>query len=135
MSLKIEKISRELEIKKQELELDQTETQAAQIELDKTADDFKKIHQERQELVRQWNEAIEAMGKRDEMIKAAGERFAMGKQKIREKQEKLLEENNHLNIHIQNNKELEQRIAKSARELEKFHAKFEEIKATIMYDI
>ena len=36
-----------------------TETQSKQIELDKTAEEFRRLHRERQELVRQWQESIE----------------------------------------------------------------------------
>lgn len=36
-----------------------------QIELDKTAEEFRKAHSERQELLRQWENTIEQMQKRD----------------------------------------------------------------------
>lgn len=39
-----------------------------QIELDKTADDFRRVHQERQEVIRQWENAIQQMEKRDQQI-------------------------------------------------------------------
>ena len=39
---------------KQLLEKEVTETQSKQIELDKTAEEFRRLHRERQELVRQW---------------------------------------------------------------------------------
>jgi coiled-coil domain-containing protein 39 len=52
-----------------------TETQAAQIELNKTAEDFKSLHKERQELVGQWEGAIEAMKRRDEAIQEAQDRL------------------------------------------------------------
>ena len=39
---------------KRDLEREATETQAKQVELDKTAEDFRVMHKERQDLVRQW---------------------------------------------------------------------------------
>lgn len=42
--------------------------QAAQIQLDRAAQDFRQLHQERQDLIRQWDEARDAMKSRDEAI-------------------------------------------------------------------
>lgn len=42
--------------------------QAAQIQLDRAAEDFRQLHQERQDLIRQWDEARDAMKSRDEAI-------------------------------------------------------------------
>lgn len=39
-----------------------------QIELDKTAEDFRRVHHERQELIKQWENTIEQMQKRDQEI-------------------------------------------------------------------
>lgn len=39
-----------------------------QIELDRTAEDFRRAHQERQEVIKQWENAIQQMQKRDEQI-------------------------------------------------------------------
>jgi hypothetical protein len=49
------------------------ETQAAQIQLDKAAEDFRALHAERQDLIRQWDEAMEAMRHRDHAIAVASE--------------------------------------------------------------
>lgn len=68
-----EKLNTEVQRKQGELENEVTETQAAQIELDKTAEDFRKLHRERQEFVRQWEHAIEAIKNRDGAIQQAGE--------------------------------------------------------------
>lgn len=39
-----------------------------QMELDKTAEHFRRVHQERQEVIRQWENAIQQMQKRDQQI-------------------------------------------------------------------
>ena len=46
-----------------------TITRAAQIELDKTAEEFKKLHGERNQLYLQWQETVENSLKRDQMIR------------------------------------------------------------------
>ena len=61
MNLNLERLTRNVSETQQALENQVTETQTAQIELDKTAVDFKKLHAERQELVLQWEQAIETM--------------------------------------------------------------------------
>ena len=64
------------------LEHEVTETQSKQIELDKTAEEFRRLHKERQELVRQWQESIETMRRRDDDIRRAGERYADAKAQL-----------------------------------------------------
>ncbi len=59
-----------------------TDTQACQIELDKTAEDFRNLHRERQGLILQFQKALEAMKQRDEAIQATAEKFAAGKAEI-----------------------------------------------------
>ena len=74
LTLQIEKLTERVSTTKRELEDEVTETQAKQIELDKTAEEFRKLHRERQDLVKQWEEAITTMQKRDVDIQKAQER-------------------------------------------------------------
>lgn len=120
LNLQIEKLSRNVLEKKKILEREITETQAAQIELDKTAEDFKNLHKERQDLIRQWEEAIQAMHRRDEAIKVAGEQFAEGKAWQVKRTEQLQDRAAFLNIEVQNNKEMENKIAQEERVLSKY---------------
>lgn len=62
--------------KANELEKEVTETQAAQIELDKTAEEFKRLHAERHQLYLQWQETVENSKKRDGLISETGEQYA-----------------------------------------------------------
>ncbi len=64
-------------ISKRDLEREATETQAKQVELDKTAEDFRQMHRERQDLVRQWQDSIEVVKERDVEIAKAAEDFAV----------------------------------------------------------
>lgn len=64
VTMQLEKLSTEALRKRHELASEVTETQAAQIELNKTAEDFRQLHAERQELVQQWDTAVAAMHRR-----------------------------------------------------------------------
>ena len=101
LTLQIEKLTERVTSTKTNLEDEVTETQAKQIELDKTAEEFRKLsvllfsicfaseylvqnrlirshlcsHRERQDLVKQWEDAIKSMQKRDVDIQKAQERF------------------------------------------------------------
>eukprot|EP00798_Chlamydomonas_sp_ICE-L_P017611 gene17611-23944_t len=84
LQLVLEKMSKAVVDKKGELEGEVAETQAAQIQLDKAAEDFRKLHAERQDLIRQWDDAMEAMQNRDAAIGMASEQFAEKKMELRE---------------------------------------------------
>ena len=58
--------------KKKQLNNEMIEAVTAQIELDKTAESFRKAHQEREELIEQWEQTINQMRRRDQdMLKCA----------------------------------------------------------------
>jgi chromosome segregation ATPase len=117
LNLQIEKLTVMTSDKNSELENEITETQAKQIELDKTAEAFRAMHHERQQLVRQWQESIEAMKRRDEEIQIASENFQEAKQVFQEKKESL-EENKHiLKRQEADNSELQSAISLIERQL------------------
>jgi len=76
MALNIEKLSREVQAQRVNLENEVTATQAAQVELDKTSDDFQQLHKDRQELMNQWEASLEAKKRRDESIEVVSKRLA-----------------------------------------------------------
>jgi chromosome segregation ATPase len=92
-----------------------TETQAKQIELDKTAEEFRALHRERQALVRQWQEAIEAMRRRDDDIANAGKQYAEGREELRGKREVLAENAARLKTAKAENVEAESRLTFAER--------------------
>lgn len=69
--------------KQAELEKEVTETQATQIELDKTAEEFKQLHEERHNHFTQWQDVSENIARRDQAIIEEGENFAAIKMKIK----------------------------------------------------
>eukprot|EP00164_Ancoracysta_twista_P002908 GFYU01003871.1.p1 GENE.GFYU01003871.1~~GFYU01003871.1.p1 ORF type:complete len:916 (-),score=421.15 GFYU01003871.1:163-2910(-) len=119
LNLVIEKVAKEVQEKKSKLEHEITETQAAQIELDKTAEDFRNLHKQRQDLLKQWGDALEAMQKRDEEIKAAGERFAQAKVHLREKEGEMSEKNKFVDQLKTDNKKVEVEISSAERAMVK----------------
>ncbi|XP_070262849.1 coiled-coil domain-containing protein 39 isoform X2 [Myotis yumanensis] len=68
LTLQLERLTLEGNQKRKVLDNETTETLSAQLELDKAAQDFRRIHNERQELIKQWESTIEQMKKRDRDI-------------------------------------------------------------------
>merc|ERR1711988_1117794 len=88
-ALQVERLTVVCNEKKAALDIEVTETQAAQIELDKTAEQFRALHEERQHLIKQWEDALAAMKLRDEPITEASYRFADLKKQVEGKDNEL----------------------------------------------
>ena len=67
-----------MEVNRKQTDLDReiTVTQTAQIELDKTSEEFKKEHDERHKLFEKWQDVTKIIAKRDQDINKIGENFA-----------------------------------------------------------
>ena len=107
LNLQIEKLTVEVTRKQNELEQEITETQTSQIELDKTAEEFRRQHDERHKLFEQWQEVTENIARRDQAIRNEGERFADIKMKINANKYALEERKKHLNDARGDNKKIE----------------------------
>lgn len=68
------------------------------------------LHKERQDLLGQWDDAVDAMRKRDTAIENANERFQNRKAMLSQRQEELDAQAQFLENEVANNKELEGRI-------------------------
>ena len=88
-ALQVERLTVVCNEKKLGLDKEVTETQAAQIELDKTAEQFRALHEERQHLIKQWEDALSAMKRRDEAITEASYKFADLKKQVEMKEKEL----------------------------------------------
>lgn len=117
LALALEKVAKDITETKAKLNDEITETQSAQIQLDKTAEDFKALHEERLELVRQWEDALETVKHRDVAIQAASERFATLKAALREAKSDLAEQEKFLKAEQANNRELDFNITVADREV------------------
>ena len=91
------------------VENEATETQAKQAELDRIAIDFKKFHEERQQLVERWQETIEEMKRRDIEINDAGERYATAKAERQKKADLIVTQQKRLKAQLSENKEVDSR--------------------------
>lgn len=119
LTLQIEKLTVEVARKANELEREVTETQAAQIELDKTAEEFKRLHSERHQLYLQWQETVENSRKRDELINETGEDYARAKDYLDKKKADLEDHKDKLKREKDNNIDLDAQVASQERTLTK----------------
>uniref|UniRef100_A0A2K6M075 Coiled-coil domain-containing protein 39 n=1 Tax=Rhinopithecus bieti TaxID=61621 RepID=A0A2K6M075_RHIBE len=117
LTLQLERLTLECNKKRKILDNELTETISAQLELDKAAQDFRKIHNERQELIKQWENTIEQMQKRDGDIDNCALELARIKQETREKEKLVKEKIKFLENEIGNNTEYEKRISVADRKL------------------
>uniref|UniRef100_A0A8B9QDS1 Coiled-coil domain-containing protein 39 n=1 Tax=Apteryx owenii TaxID=8824 RepID=A0A8B9QDS1_APTOW len=116
LTLQVEKLTVQANQKHRALDNELTETITAQIELDKTAEDFRRVHQERQEVIRQWENAIEQMQRRDQQIDHCTMLITEIKQEMREKEVVLKEKTSFLINETVNNVEYEKTISSAERE-------------------
>ena len=91
LNVAIERATKKVADTKGALEREVSETQAAQLELDRAAEDFRALHAERQDVVRQWEDVIESMKRRDAAILEASRDFAKRRKEIRARRAALAE--------------------------------------------
>ncbi|XP_011944150.1 PREDICTED: coiled-coil domain-containing protein 39 isoform X3 [Cercocebus atys] len=126
LTLQLERLTLECNQKRKILDNELTETISAQLELDKAAQDFRKIHNERQELIKQWENTIEQMRKRDGDIDNSALELARIKQETREKENLVKEKIKFLENEIGNNTEYEKRISVADRKLLKSRTAYQD---------
>ena len=94
---------------RKQLSTDATETSAKQVELDKTAEEFRGLHKERQELIVRWQESLAATTARDAEIAQASSRFASIKAVTEAKKEQIAEAQTRLDTLLRENMEMDAR--------------------------
>nr|XP_014341535.1 PREDICTED: coiled-coil domain-containing protein 39 isoform X2 [Latimeria chalumnae] len=125
LSQQLERMTNEANQKRKTLDAKLTETIMVQIELDKIAEDFRRAHSERQELIRQWENTIEQMQKRDQEIDNCALLLAEQKQKIRERDAMIKEKLHFLENEAGNNREYEKKISSTERLATKLRAEYQ----------
>ena len=73
LTLRIEKLVAQANSSKKNVDEETLNTITIQIELDKTAEEFRKTHKERRDLIKQWETIIDQMQKRDNQIEASAQ--------------------------------------------------------------
>ncbi|KAF6384462.1 coiled-coil domain containing 39 [Rhinolophus ferrumequinum] len=126
LTLQLEKLTLECNQRRKVLDNELMETLSAQLELDKAAQDFRKIQNERQELIKQWENTIEQMQKRDRDIDNCALALARTKQEMREKESLVKEKIKFLESEIGNNAEYEKRISVADRKVLKCRTEYQQ---------
>uniref|UniRef100_A0A8C3YMS9 Coiled-coil domain-containing protein 39 n=1 Tax=Catagonus wagneri TaxID=51154 RepID=A0A8C3YMS9_9CETA len=125
LTLQLERLTMECNQRRKVLDNELAETLSAQLELDKAAQDFRKIHNERQELIKQWENTIEQMQKRDRDIDNCALALVRIKQEKREKENLVKEKIKFLESEIGNNTEYEKKISVADRKVLKCRAEYQ----------
>ncbi|XP_042562568.1 coiled-coil domain-containing protein 39-like isoform X2 [Clupea harengus] len=126
LTLNIEKLNLQTIQKRKTLDNELTETITAQIGLEKTAENFRQAHTERQELIRQWESTIEQMKKRDQEMQKCALMITKINQEIRERHFVIKEKTTFMEREVENNKEFEKKIVLAERQAAKLRQHFQE---------
>uniref|UniRef100_UPI00358DEBDC coiled-coil domain-containing protein 39-like n=1 Tax=Myxine glutinosa TaxID=7769 RepID=UPI00358DEBDC len=121
LMLKMEKLTKEVKHKRRQLDNEFTETTMAQIQLKKTTEEFKLLHQERQDLVSQWELAIKRMRRRDKEIDQCLMEVEKERHIVQERKESIKEKQEFLQHEVENNRELEHNEAAEQRLAKRLH--------------
>ncbi|CAG5119054.1 unnamed protein product, partial [Candidula unifasciata] len=116
LSCRMEKLMEEASKKKLQLHFEITTTITSQIELDKIADDFRRAHIEREELLSQWENTVEQMQKRDHEMDLLASKLAVSKQTVRLNNHTIQEKLLFLEHEKENNLECEKKITIAERQ-------------------
>jgi UDP-glucose:O-linked fucose beta-1,3-glucosyltransferase len=117
LSLAIQKLVLQVNKRKASITAEVTETLVAQIELENTTTIFKSLHQERQDLISKWEDAVKSMREKDNEINQAHSDYREQKQAIRKIRDKLSERNTIYEGQLKLNSDAEKGITLSERKM------------------
>jgi chromosome segregation ATPase len=115
VTLLMEKLTQAVGEAKAKLENEATDTAARQIELDRTAEEFRAAHEERQVLVKQWQDTIEAMRARDATVQELAIAYGEERDRLAEQLKILSQQREHLDSLKNDNEDLENKILQLER--------------------
>ncbi|CAK0859056.1 unnamed protein product [Prorocentrum cordatum] len=119
LTLAIEKLTVESSSRKKELADQVTETQAKQIEMEKTAELFRQLHEDRRRIIAQWEDAVKSMQSRDNQLEQKGEEYAAAMARKKAKEDRMKEKKAICANLEAENERLEQAIQHTDRQLTK----------------
>lgn len=119
LGLALERLTVAVNDKRRALDAAITETQSKQIELDKTAEDFRNMHAERQSMLVRLQESVDTIARRDVELQEISVKYAESREALAERQGRIRELVASQERQIRENKELEVRMEESGRQLAK----------------
>jgi chromosome segregation ATPase len=131
LTLALEKLTVENATLKKELADEVTETQAKQIEMDKTAEMFRSLHDDRKKLIDQWEESVKNMQTRDRQLENLGEEYAENMERKKIKEEKLKDRKRFQEEVEAENEKMDATIQNTDRHLAKIRMDYMETKHSL----
>lgn len=125
MILEKENIVTIIESRKTELDQEITNTRSLQIELDNTADYFRKIHEERTKLLAQWEATLKQVQALDGQIEKATSAYDSRSGEAGKYRSSISEEKKNLNIAISNSQLVERQLTMCDHQVSSKHAQYE----------
>lgn len=119
LSLQLEKTNLQVMKLKTVMDSEVTHTQIAQLELTQSTDQFRKIHEERQELLAQWSSVLSKVQKKEDVIMESQETLLATQEVIRKKKELIGQKEEFINLQNEELKEKEKDIDEHEKELAK----------------
>jgi DNA repair exonuclease SbcCD ATPase subunit len=125
MLLEIEKATGIIDGKKAELEQEITQTRALQIELGMTAEQFRKMHDERAQLLSQWETTLKTMQALNEAIDKTTNGFEVRKGDVERRHSSVAEETTNLDLAQSANQKIERQLTIGDHQVSQRHKMFE----------
>ncbi|GAB1605507.1 hypothetical protein Ahia01_000832800, partial [Argonauta hians] len=126
LNLQINYLLEEVRKQKYNLDVEVTETQSVQIALDKTAEEFRRTHIERHELIERWQRTLSLMRKRDMDMDNLNHRIHLLNIGIAKKERNIAEKKRFYENEAENNRQLLENIRETNKSASKLRHEYTE---------